>query len=141
MEDYERICQDIKECIKDENCKKLIEEAQECLKKEKNELKEEKERLENIKKSLDNSYYSKIFDTAIENVKVREQLEYRNTVNTPEIYTYYNAPNIALLIKWLSLIIVIFSLYYVVNCTIDNIHKNNITEKLNQTQRENNESL
>ena len=138
MEDYEKICQDIKECMESKECKKLINKAEVCIK----GIKEEKERLKKIKKNLDNSYYSKIFDTAIENVKLKEEninLKLKEKEKEKN-YTYHDSPNIALIIKWLSPIVIIFALYLTVSYTIDNIHEKNITEKSDQSKRENNES-
>lgn len=92
----------------------------------------EKERLQKIKESLDDSYYSKIFDIAIENVKLQEKLNKNQTLVESKKYTWHDSPNIALGIKCLFLIFIILTLSLEVKYNIDNIYSNE--EK--QTQKD-----
>ena len=82
----------------DEEAKKAFD----AIKKKLNYLETEDKRFELIKKELKKSEYKNVFDTAIENVRLEEELKYLKQKKIEEKITWHNSPNIKILLYLLG---------------------------------------
>jgi len=106
------------------------------IKKKLKDIETEIERLALIKKELDDSVYTKIFDTAIENIRLEESLKYMEEKKIEEKFTWHNSPNLKIVIYFIGAAIIAGILAYATMNTQNNLmfsKINNIENILKKT--------
>jgi hypothetical protein len=76
--------------------------AFDIIKRKLKDIETETERLALIKKELGDSVYTKIFDTAIENIRLEESLKYMEEKKIEEKFTWHNSPNLKIILYLLG---------------------------------------
>ncbi len=112
-----------------EEVKKSLDRIEQELKKLEKLEEAENKRLELIKQELDDSIYAKIFDIAIENQHLKEQLTYAQEQQKIEKYSWHNSPNLKIII-WFAGILVI-AIYLNIRCEQNNI----LVDKINDIEK------
>ncbi len=117
----------------DEEAKKAFD----AIKKKLKNLETEDKRLELIKKELNKSEYKKVFDTAIENVRLEEELKYLKEKKIEDKITLHNSPNLKILLYLLGVAGIVWVLVLATKYTQNNrMFKKvtNIEKKINNIE-------
>ncbi len=124
-----------KEFLEIEKSIKQNKKAQQYLDTIKEELKRlislneeaENKRIELIKQELDDSVYAKIFDIAMENKRLKEQLTYAQEQQKIEKYSWHNSPNLKIIIWFAGIFVIAIAIYLNIRCEQNNV----LADKIN----------